>query len=65
MEPSKSAGRLASLIQKAIHDHKLTQTEWNAILALADKDGHVDREEQALLRELHKLIESGAVERVP
>lgn len=65
MKPSKSAGQLATLIKKAIHDHKLTQAEWDAILALAEKDGHVDREEEALLRELHHLVENGSVKRVP
>jgi hypothetical protein len=65
MKPSKSAGQLASRIQKAIDDHRVTEAEWDSIMALAEKDHHIDREEAALLRELHHLIENGTVKRVP
>ena len=65
MKPSKSAASLAALIKKAIHDHQVTQAEWDQIMAQAEQDSHVDREEQALLRELNHLIENGTVKRVP
>ncbi len=65
IKPSKSAPRLAARIKKAIHDHELTEAELKEILAIADEDHHIDKEERALLEELQHLIDNGSVKRVP
>jgi hypothetical protein len=63
--PSKSAPRLAALIKKAIKDHQITNAEYEEIIAVAEEDKAIDREEAALLRELQHLIANGTVTRVP
>ncbi len=57
--------KLAEIIHKAIDDHELTTTEYQEILAQANADGHIDAEEQLLLRELQEMIANGTVKRVP
>ena len=65
LTPSKSAPGLAAVIKRAIHDHKITNAEYEEILALAEADGRIDKEEAALLHELQHLIDNGTVKRVP
>jgi len=57
MKPGKSASELRHMIDKAIEDHVLTRDEYDKILFLASADGHIDRVEQALLEELHDMIQ--------
>ncbi|MEW6720344.1 MAG: hypothetical protein AB1346_07845 [Thermodesulfobacteriota bacterium] len=57
--------RLRELIQKAIDDHEITQTEYERILALADVDGVIDPMERNLLRQLQDMLSDGSVKRVP
>jgi hypothetical protein len=64
-KPSASAGRLRVLIEKAIDDGKLTNKEYDEILALADEDGVIDREERSLLNQLQEMLADRSVERVP
>ncbi len=64
MRASKSAGRLAAMISKAISDHELTEAEHQAILELAREDEQIDEDERALLAELERLLERGSVRRV-
>jgi hypothetical protein len=60
-----SSGReLAEVIKKAIEDHVITQIEYEEILHVANKDGIIDSQEAALLRELNHLIENKTVKRV-
>lgn len=61
MHISESAGRLTEMIKKAIDDHKITRAEMDAILAIATEDGHIDRQEQALLNQLQEMIEDKTV----
>jgi hypothetical protein len=53
MKPSKSAHDLHKMINKAIEDHTITREEYDLILHIATEDGHIDRQEQALLEQLH------------
>lgn len=63
-KPSESALRLAELIKRAISDGVITRDEYEEILALADADGHHDRQEQSLLNQLHEMISNGTVKRI-
>ena len=65
MPYSESTRRLKAMIEKAIEDHTITRTEMDAILAIATEDSHIDRHEQALLTQLHELIENKTVRIVP
>jgi tellurite resistance protein len=56
-EVSESSIRLREMIEKAIEDHKITRDEYDKILNIATEDGYIDRHEQALLKELQRMIE--------
>jgi hypothetical protein len=61
MIKSKHAEKLKSMIAKAIEDNVLTRDEYDLILHLASEDGHIDSHEQALLEELHDMIENKTI----
>jgi len=65
MPLSESAARLKKIIEHAIEDHEITRKEMDLIQHIAADDGHIDRHEQALLRQLHDMIENGTVKLVP
>lgn len=65
MEYSESAGRLKIIIEKAIEDHKITRAEMDNILAIAAEDSHIDSQEQALLEQLHDMIQHKEVKVIP
>ena len=56
---------LREMIEKAIHDGKVTTSEYNHILKQAHGDWIVDNEEKALLASFHSMITDGTVKRVP
>jgi hypothetical protein len=60
-----SAAKLKELIDKAIEDQELTVSEHEKILALADADKVIDKEEKTLLHSLQCMIEDGTVKKVP
>jgi len=64
MKYSESAGRLRTMIEKAIDDHKITRAEMDTILHIATEDGHIDPQEQALLNQLQEMIENKIVKYV-
>jgi hypothetical protein len=64
-KPSKSAEKLAAMIKKAIEDEKLTTTEREKIMMLADEDHVIDAQERRLLGELQHMIDNGSVKVVP
>ena len=64
MKVSGSAPQLAEMIKQAMLDCELTTTEYDEILALANADGIIDAQEQALLRQLQDLLANGAIKRV-
>ena len=49
------------MIEKAIEDHKITRDEYDRIIHIATEDGHIDKHEQALFRELQQMIEDKMV----
>lgn len=65
MKLSAGAKSLREVIEKAIEDHKITKAEYDMIIHQATEDGHVDRQEQALLRELQEMIADKSVKIIP
>lgn len=65
MKISESAQILRKLIDKAIEDHKITRSEYDAILHQASKDSHIDSQGQAFLNQLQEMIEDKSVKLVP
>jgi len=61
----ETGGKLAEMIKKAIDDGKLSNSEYEKILALADADGVVDRQEKKLLTQLQEMLAEKSVIRVP
>lgn len=63
-KPSKAAGTLKELINAAISDLEITPTEYQQIMDQAQADGHLDKEEAALLAQFHQMINNGTLKRV-
>jgi len=63
MKLTNSGLELKDMIEKAIHDCVITTSEYEEILKVANKDGHVDDHEQRLLSQLQALIANGTIER--
>lgn len=63
-KPSKSAGSLKDLINAAISDLEITPQEYQQIMDHAQADGHLDKEEAALLAQFHAMINNGTLRRV-
>ena len=61
----ETGGKLAEMIKKAIDDGKITNTEYDQILALADADGVIDAQEKRLLSQLQEMLSNKTVVRVP
>jgi len=56
---------LAKMIKKAISDCKLSNTEYEQILSLANDDKVIDTQEKKLLNQLQELLANRTVKRVP
>jgi hypothetical protein len=54
---SESAFKLREMIEKAIQSHEITREDYDKILHIATEDGHIDRHEKVLLRELQSMID--------
>jgi uncharacterized membrane protein YebE (DUF533 family) len=63
-KPSKSAAGLKELINAAISDLEVTPEEYQRIMDHAHDDGHLDKEERALLAQFHEMINNGTIKRV-
>lgn len=61
----ETGGKLAELIKKAIDDGKITNTEYDRILALADADAVIDAQEKRLLAQLQDMLSNKMIVRVP
>ena len=61
----ETGGKLAAMIKKAIDDGKLTNSEYERILALADADGVIDPQEKRLLAQLQEMLSNKTVKRIP
>lgn len=65
MKLSPGAEKLRKVIEKAMEDHKITKAEYDMIIHEATEDGHIDKQEQALLKELQEMIADKSVRIVP
>ena len=63
-KPSKSAAELKEIINNAISDLEVTPEEYQKIIEFANADGHLDKEESALLAQFHAMINNGTLKRV-
>lgn len=57
MKVSESAVRLRARVEKAIKDEVITREEYDSIMHIASEDGHIDKHEEAILAEFHRLID--------
>jgi hypothetical protein len=64
MRLTKAGFELKDVIEKAIKDHVITNSEYEEIMKAANKDGMIDDHEQQLLGQLQKMLENGTVKRV-
>lgn len=64
MQSGESGEKLAEMIKKAIRDLEVTDTEFEQIMAIANEDGHVDSQEQALMSQLHAMLANGTIKKV-
>jgi hypothetical protein len=64
MKLTKSGLELRDVIEKAIQDCVITNSEYEEIMKLANKDGMIDDHEQRLLSQLQGLLENGTLRRV-
>ncbi|HQP50320.1 MAG TPA: hypothetical protein PKX12_16460 [Spirochaetota bacterium] len=65
MSSGETGKKLADMIKHAIDDSKITTTEYERILMVANEDGHIDAQEQRLLANLQEMISNGTVKRIP
>lgn len=65
MKSGESGERIGKMIRKAIEDGKLTSSEYDNILAIAEADLVIDSQEKKLLAELQELLANKTVIRVP
>ncbi len=65
MKLTKGAKDLREVIDKAMADHRITKAEYDMIIHQATEDGHIDPQEQALLRELQEMIADKSIKLVP
>ena len=63
-KPSQSAITLKKLINHAIEDLEVTPDEYQEIMDCAYEDGHLDKEEKALLAQFQSMISNGTIKRV-
>ena len=65
MKSGVTGGKLAEMIKKAIQDGKLSNSEYEQILSLAQADHVVDSQEKRLLTQLQEMLSDKSVVRVP
>jgi hypothetical protein len=61
---SKSAVALKEIINHAISDLEITPDEYQRIMDKANEDGHLDKEEGALLAQFQEMLSNGTIKRV-
>ena len=64
MKLTKSGLELKEVIEKAISDHVITNSEYVEIMKAASNDGITDDHEQRLLSQLRELLENGTLKRI-
>jgi len=65
MKLSSGAKNLRIVIEKAMEDHRISKAEYDMIIHQATEDGNIDRQEQALLKELQDMIADRSIKLVP
>ena len=65
MNPKGDTGkRIADMIKKAMDDGKITTTEYEKIMMLADEDHVIDAQEKRQLAELQNMLDNGTIKRI-
>ena len=64
MKLTRSGLELRELIEKAIKDCVITNSDYEAVMKMANKDGVIDDHEQRLLSQFQGLLENNTIERV-
>jgi hypothetical protein len=64
MKLTKSGLELRDVIEKGIKDHVITNSQYEEIMVVANKDGIIDDHERRLLSQLQGLLENGTLKRV-
>ncbi len=64
MKLTKSGLELKEVIEKAINNCVITNSEYEEIMKMASKDGVIDDHEQRLLSQLQGLLGNGTLKRV-
>jgi len=63
MKLTKAGLELKDVIENAIKDCIITNSEYEEIMEMANKDGIIDDYEQRLLNQLQGLLQNGTVKR--
>ena len=53
---SESAIQIRGIVDEAIKTGTISHSDYDKIIEIAGKDGHIDVHEQAVLTELHQMI---------
>ena len=64
MRLTKSGLELKEVIETAIRDCVITNSEYEEIMKMANKDGIIDDHEQRMLSQLNELLGNGTLKRV-
>ena len=64
MKLTQSGLDLKELVDKAIKDCVITNSEYEEVMKMAHKDGVIDDHEQQLLSQLQWLLANGSLKRV-
>ena len=64
MKLTQSGLDLKELVDKAIKDCVITNSEYEEVMKMAHKDGVIDDNEQQLLSQLQGMLANGSLKRV-
>jgi hypothetical protein len=64
MKLTQSGLDLKELVDKAIKDCLITNSEYEEVMKMAHKDGVIDDHEQQLLSQFQELLANGSLKRV-
>jgi hypothetical protein len=64
MKLTKSGLELKEVIEKAMKDHVITNSEYVEIMKVASNDGVVDDHEQRLLNQLQGMLANGTLKNI-
>ena len=64
MRLTKSGMELKDVIEKAIRDCEITNSEYEEVMQVANKDGMIDDHEQRLLSHFQEMLGNGTLKRV-